>query len=93
MPDHASIWRFRQKLAQKGAGGVTWGERLLAEINAQLDARGLILRRGTLIDASIVKSAARPPSGDVGEVSARDPDAVYEKERQDVVRLQGAYRH
>jgi len=79
VPDHASIWRFRQKLAQKGADGVTLGERLLAEINAQLDARGLILRRGTLIDASIVKSAARPPAGDVGEVSERDPDAGFTK--------------
>jgi hypothetical protein len=44
-----------------------------------LDARGLILTRGTLIDASIVKSAVRPPSGDVGEVSARDPDAGLTK--------------
>lgn len=79
VPDHASIWRFRQKLAQQGADGVTLGERLLGEINAQLDARGLILRRGTLIDASIVKSAARPPSGDAGEVSARDPDAGFTK--------------
>ena len=71
VPDHASIWRFRRKLAQKGADGVTLGERLLAEINTQLDARGLILRRGTLIDASIVRSAARPPAGDAGEVSTR----------------------
>ncbi|CAN5739528.1 IS5 family transposase [soil metagenome] len=79
VPDHASIWRFRQKLAQKGADDVTLGERLLAEINAQLDARGLILRRGTLIDASIVRSAARPPAGDAGEVSERDPDAGFTK--------------
>jgi len=78
-PDHASIRRFRQKLAQQGADGVSLGERLLAEINSQLDARGLILRRGTLIDASIVKSAARPPAGDAGEVSARDPDAGFTK--------------
>jgi transposase, IS5 family len=77
VPDHASIWRFRQKLARKGADDVTLGERLLAEINAQLDARGLILRRGTLIDASIVKSAARPPAGDAGKVSDRDPDAGF----------------
>jgi len=79
VPDHASIWRFRQKLALKGADDLTLGERLLAEINVQLDARGLILRRGTLIDASIVKSAARPPSGDAGEVSDRDPDAGFTK--------------
>jgi len=59
VPDHASIWRFGQKLARKGDDRVASGERLLAEINAQFDARGLILRRGTLIDASIVKSATR----------------------------------
>ena len=79
VPDHSSIWRFRQKLAAKGADDKTLGERILAEINAHLDARGLILKRGTLIDASIVKSAARPPAGDAGEVSARDPDAGFTK--------------
>ena len=79
VPDHSSIWRFRQKLAAKGADDIPLGERMLAEINVQLDARGLILRHGTLIDASIVKSAARPPAGIAGEVSARDPDAGFTK--------------
>jgi len=79
VPDHSSIWRFRQKLARKGADGTTLGERMLAEINVQLDARGLILKHGTLIDASISRSAARPPAGDAGEVSARDPDAGFTK--------------
>ena len=79
VPDHALIWHFRQKLPLKGADEAALGERLLAEINAQLDARGLILRRGTLIDTSIVKSAARPPAGVAGEVSHRDPDAGFIK--------------
>ena len=61
VPDHASIWRFRQKLALKGADGVTLGERLLAEINTQLDARGLILRRGTpIVRASSSRRHGRP---------------------------------
>lgn len=68
VPDHSSIWRFRQKLAARGSDDIPLGERMLAEINVQLDARGLILKHGTLIDASIVKSAARPPAGDAGEV-------------------------
>jgi hypothetical protein len=33
----------------------------------------LILRRGTLIDATILEAAMRPPGGDAGEVSGRDP--------------------
>src|ERR671921_1773174 len=45
VPDHSSIWRFREEVAKRGLAA-----RLLAEVNRQLDAEGLILRRGTLID-------------------------------------------
>ena len=79
VPDHSSIWRFRQHLGVKGADGVSLGERLLAAINAQLDERGLILRQGTLIDATIVEAAVNPPKGDAGEVSELDPDAGFTK--------------
>src|SRR4051812_14078798 len=70
VPDHSSIWRFREELAKRGLAA-----KLLAEVNRQLDARGLILRRGTLIDATILEAAVRPPAGDAGEVSTRDPQA------------------
>lgn len=82
VPDHSSIWRFRQHLTEKDKAGFSLGERLLAAINEQLDRHGLVLRRGTLIDASIVTSAARPPKGEkdeVGEVSVVDPDAGFTK--------------
>lgn len=74
VPDHSSIWRFREQLARHGLA-----EKLLAEVNRQLDARGLILRRGTLIDATILEAAVRPPGGDAGEVSPRDPQAGWTK--------------
>ncbi len=69
VPDHSAIWRFREQLAEGG----------LAEINRQLDAKGLIVRHGTLIDASLVEAAVKPPRGDAGEVSPRDPDAGWTK--------------
>jgi IS5 family transposase len=72
VPDHSSVWRFREELAKRGLA-----ERLLAEVNRQMDARGLILRRGTLIDATILDAAVRPPGGDAGEVSPRDPQAGW----------------
>src|SRR5215218_2842126 len=72
--DHSSGWRFWEELARRGLA-----ERLLAEVNRQLDARGLILRRGTLIDATILDAAVRPPAGDAGEVSGRDPQAGWTK--------------
>jgi IS5 family transposase len=74
VPDHSSIWRFREELARRGLA-----ERLLAEVNRQLDAKGLVLRRGTLIDATILDAAVRPPAGDAGEVSPRDPQAGWTK--------------
>jgi transposase, IS5 family len=74
VPDHSSIWRFREGLAKRGLAA-----RLLAEVNRQLDAKGLILRRGTLIDATILEAAVRPPGGDTGEVAERDPQAGWTK--------------
>src|SRR3954451_23525754 len=72
VPDHSSVWRFREELARRGLAG-----RLLAEVDRQLDARGLILRRGTLIDATILEAAVRPPGGGAGEVSPHDPQAGW----------------
>jgi IS5 family transposase len=72
VPDHSTIWRFRQQLAGHGLA-----EAVFEEINRQLDALGLIVRRGTLIDASIVAAAAKPPSAKEGAVSERDPDASW----------------
>ena len=82
VPGHRSIWRFRQHLTRKDEAGVSLGERLLAAINRQLGEKGLVLKRGTLIDASIVTSAARPPKGDVGEVSPVDPDAGFTRKNR-----------
>ncbi len=71
-PDHSTIWRFRQKLEQGGLA-----EQLFAELMRQLDARGLVVKQGTLIDASIISSAARRPKMDAGKISPVDPDARF----------------
>ena len=74
VPDHSTIWRFRQELERHGLS-----KALFTEINRQLDARGLIIRKGTLIDATIVEAAVKPPSGKDGTVSERDPQAGWTK--------------
>ena len=65
-PDHSSIWRFRQRIEKLGLS-----EKLLAEVNRQLDARDLIVKRGTLVDATIIAAAVKPPSFEEGVVSER----------------------
>ena len=73
-PDHSSIWRFRQRLAKLGLD-----EKLTAEVNRQLDARGLIVKRGTLVDATIIAAAVKPPAFEEGQVNPRDADASFTK--------------
>ena len=48
-PDHSTISRFRQALEVDGLSA-----RLFTELAAQLDAQGLVLKQGTLLDATLV---------------------------------------
>jgi transposase, IS5 family len=74
VPDHSTLWRFRERLHKGGLG-----EKLFAEVNRQIEAKGLMVKRGTLIDASIVPSAVNGPKGGLGEASERDPEAGWTK--------------
>lgn len=71
-PDHSTIWRFRERLSKDGLI-----ERLFMELARQLDKRGLMIKQGTLIDASMVLSAARRPTIEEGKTSETDPDARF----------------
>jgi transposase, IS5 family len=87
VPDHSTISRFRQQLAVGGLGA-----RLLAEVNRQLEAKHLILKQGTIVDATVVAAAVNPPAGPKGTVapgtgSALDCDAEWS------TRKDGSRRH
>jgi IS5 family transposase len=58
VPDETTICKFRGMLAKKGLS-----EKLFDLIGTMLEAKGLIVKRGSLIDASLVKSQ-RKPGGD-----------------------------
>ena len=72
VPDETTFCRFRGALA--GAG---LAEALFAEINRQLEAKGFIVKRGTLLDATLVRAAVRPPTAEEGHDAAIDPDARW----------------
>jgi len=55
-PDQVTINRFRNLLTREELV-----QPLFEEIVRQIDARGLILRQGTLIDASLVEAAVKRP--------------------------------
>lgn len=72
-PDHTTLCRFRNDLA---AAGLT--AKLFEEMNRQLERLGLVLKRGTLIDATLVEAATRPPAYGSDE-EATDPEAAFGK--------------
>jgi IS5 family transposase len=72
VPDHATIWRFREALGRLGLSA-----KLFEEVNRQLEAKGVFVKQGTLVDATIVQAAVNPPPFREGQVSELDPDAGF----------------
>jgi len=76
-PDHSTLWRFREELTRDGSIN-----QVFEEINRQLAVKGLIVKRGTLIDASFLQARARPPAKskkdkDEPTRPSADPDARW----------------
>lgn len=73
VPDETTICRFRQRLIQCGLH-----EQLLQLLNTQLEARGYIVKRTTLVDATLVESSRKRPDVKAArEGTAPDADASY----------------
>jgi IS5 family transposase len=66
VPDHSTICRFRNLLIAQGLL-----EKLFDELDKQLDKAGLILRRGTMLDATVIETAAARPGDDTTDPEAR----------------------
>jgi IS5 family transposase len=77
VPDHSTVSRFRAQLVERGLG-----QQLFDEVSRQLEGLGLLVKQGTLIDASLVEASVRPPRDAhsvPGEKSPLDPDADWTK--------------
>ncbi|WP_245297136.1 MULTISPECIES: IS5 family transposase [Rhodomicrobium] len=74
VPDHSTICRFRQQLQQHNLS-----EAIFCEVGRQLEARNLIVKRGTLIDATLIEAQAAKPGFDQGRAatSTVDKDADW----------------
>lgn len=65
VPDETTILNFRHLLEKHQLA-----EQLLAQINALLSERGLLLRQGTIVDATIISA----PSSTKNQSGTRDPE-------------------
>lgn len=71
VPDHTVYNRFRALLIKERLL-----EALFTDLDRQLEAAGLILKRGTMLDATLIEAVSAPPRG---ERPSRDPDARFTK--------------
>lgn len=69
VPDHTVLNRFRNRLIAEGLL-----EKLFSELDRQLEKAGVILKRGTMLDATLIEAASAPPKD--GRPS-QDQDAAF----------------
>jgi len=69
-PDHSTLSRFRTAMTQADVY-----EPLFKEINAQLEAKNIIVKKGVLVDASVVDTPLKPKGKPTYEVT---------KDREDI---------
>jgi IS5 family transposase len=71
VPDHTVLNRFRNSLVDAGLL-----QKLFDELDRQLEKAGVMLKRGTMLDATLIEAVSAPPRG---EQASRDPDARFAK--------------
>src|SRR3954453_18510700 len=70
-PDHTVLNRFRNLLIEQGLL-----EKLFGELDRQLENAGVILKRGTMLDATLIEAVSVPPKE---HRPSNDPDARFTK--------------
>lgn len=100
VPDHTVLSRFRTELTKKDAY-----EKLMDSINGQLQEKGVLLKKGAIVDASITDSPRKPRGKkeyeviedrkeDISASLAEQPDTaqtVLAVKTQSHVHVQGAW--
>jgi transposase, IS5 family len=71
VPDHTVLNRFRNRLIEEGLL-----EKLFAELDRQLEKAGVILKRGTMLDATLIEAVS---ARSTDKRPSNDPDARFTK--------------
>lgn len=70
IPDETTLCRFRAALKGKTEG-------LFKLVLQDIESQGILIKSGTIVDATVITSGVTPPRG--GEVSEKDPEAGWTK--------------
>ena len=83
-PDETTVCKFRRLLEENGLGA-----KIFEEVNAHLEAKGVRLSEGAIVDATIV---AAPSSTKNKEKKREERNALHEEGKSVLLRDEGAHR-
>jgi IS5 family transposase len=82
IPDSTTIWLFRERLTEKGKIDAIW-----QELQRQLDAKGLVVKEGSIQDATFITSdpgiSGNQPRGDEAR-TRRSKDGTWAKKGKEI---------
>jgi len=70
IPDFTVLWRFKEALIKHKLT-----EKIFTSINTQLETKGLFVKQGTAVDATLIQSTTRPLSKEKREALKETPSA------------------
>ena len=79
IPDFTTIWKFKEALIQNKLM-----DRIFSSIVSQIELNGLILKKGTIVDATIIPSSNKPLSKNKREQLAQIPSTQIDTEAQSI---------
>jgi transposase, IS5 family len=81
IPDFTTIWKFKEALVQNKLM-----DRIFSSIIAQIELEGLILKKGTMIDATIIPSDNKPLSKKKRDALETKPSNQIDTDAQSTVK-------
>jgi len=77
VPDHSTIWRFKESLIKVGLT-----DQLFEMITSDLESKGLFVKKGTIVDATIIRSVNRPLSRQRRQQLSENPSSQVDTDAQ-----------
>jgi len=77
IPDFTTIWRFRERLIKANIL-----DKIFNHIVEMLEERNVILRRGTIIDASIIQTSRKFPKKEDDKVEEKESSSQQDRDAQ-----------
>jgi len=81
IPDYSSIWRFRDRLVKHKVN-----DKIFEKILGYIESKDLIVKRGTIVDATLIESTTRPLSKQKRETLKETPSIQIDSDAESTMK-------